>query len=243
MTLNETLKKRHFPNESALGKKMQIQDEVWRTIIGVVAEVRERGFEATLKPGVYLPIVQNKTAWAIPGQLVVRTKTPPLALAPAVREIIWSINPDQPISQIRTMDDIIDLDVADRKQQMSMLGAFSVLALILAALGIYGVLAYAVSQRTREIGVRMALGAASSQVVRMIVRQGFQLAGAGLVVGAAVAFALSRAMTSILFGVQPADPVTFGVTIAILSLVSIAACTIPAIRASRVDPLIALRDE
>jgi predicted permease len=243
VVINETLKKRFFPKESPLGKKLQIQDEVWRTIIGVVAEIRERGFEATLKPGVYLPNVQNKTAWAVPAQLVIRTKTPPLALAPAVREIIWSVNPDQPISQIRTMDEIIDLDVADRKQQMSMLGAFSVLALILAALGIYGVLAYAVSQRTREIGVRMALGAHAIDVVRMIAGGGLKLVGFGLVIGMAAAIGLTRWMEKILYGVKATDPATYALVAAVLVTVAILACVIPARRAANVDPMVALRDE
>ncbi len=244
VVVNETFKKSFFGNQSPLGRRITTDSTgVRRTIVGVVGEVRERGFAPALRAAVYLPLVQNKLGWAIPDTIVIRTKTPPLNLAPAVRAAIWSIDSEQPISLIRTMDEIIDSDVADRKQQMTMLGAFSVLALILAALGIYGVLAYAVSQRTREIGVRMALGAHAIDVVRMVAAGGLKLVGLGLLIGGAAAFTLSRSMTKILYGVEPSDPTTYALVAVVLLTVAVLACVIPACRAASVDPLVALRDE
>ncbi|MEO8025178.1 MAG: ABC transporter permease [Bryobacteraceae bacterium] len=244
VVVNETFKKQFFANQSPLGKRIQTDTtDVWRTVVGVVGEIRERGFVPALKPGVYLPVVQNKEGWAIPAELVVRTATPPLALAPAVRDAIWSVDRDQPISLIRSMDEIIDTNVADRRQQMAMLGSFAALALVLASLGIYGVLAYAVSQRTREIGVRMALGAHASDVIRMVAASGLKLVLLGLAVGAAAALALSRLMTKILYGVEANDPATYALVAVTLLVVALLACAIPARRAASVDPMVALRDE
>ncbi|MEO8027842.1 MAG: FtsX-like permease family protein, partial [Bryobacteraceae bacterium] len=243
IVINETMANLFWPNGGAIGKRMQVSGgPVWRKIVGVIVDIRERGLEASAKPGMYLPIVQIPEGWAVPQDLAIRAKNPE-SLTAAARKAVWAVDPDQPISAVQTMDELLSAEVADRRQNMALLAAFAGLALLLASLGIYGVLSYAVTQRTREIGVRMALGAASSEVVRMIIGQGLRLAGAGLLVGAVSALALSRVIASILYGVKPADPVTFGATIAVLLGVSFAACAIPALRASRVDPLIALRDE
>jgi putative ABC transport system permease protein len=167
----------------------------------------------------------------------------PQAVAKAARAVIWSVDRDQPISDVRTMDDIVDLEVADHRQQTTLLGAFAALALVLASLGIYGVLSYAVTQRTREIGLRMALGANSGDVTRMVVGQGLALTGLGIAIGLAAAFALTRTMTKLLVGVAASDPTVYIGVAALLAVIAFIACYIPAARASRVDPMIALRDE
>ena len=141
------------------------------------------------------------------------------------------------------MDDIVDLEVADHKQQTTLLGAFAALALVLAALGIYGVLAYAVTQRTREIGLRMALGADSGDVTRMVVGEGLALTGLGIAIGLAAAFALTRTMTKLLVGVAASDPAVYSGVAVLLAVIALVACYIPAARAARVDPMVALRDE
>jgi putative ABC transport system permease protein len=196
-----------------------------------------------MKPAVYLPVVQVPNGWNIPSQLAIRTSMNPLSVAKAAREAIWSIDRDLPISDVRTMDDIVDLEVADHKQQTTLLGAFAALALVLASLGIYGVLSYAVTQRTREIGLRMALGADAGDVTRMVVGQGLALAGLGIVIGVVAAFGLTRTMTKLLVGVAAGDPAVYASVAALLALVAFVACYIPAFRAARVDPMIALRDE
>jgi len=243
--INETFKKQYWPNESPLGKRIQTSgsNTPWQTIIGVVKDVRERGLEIDMKPAVYLPVVQVPFGWNIPSQLAIRTSMNPLAVAKAAREVIWSVDRDQPISDVRTMNDIVDLEVADHKQQTTLLGAFAALALVLASLGIYGVLSYAVTQRTREIGLRMALGANSGDVTRMVVGQGLALTGLGIAIGLAAAFALTRTMTKLLVGVAAGDPAVFTGVAALLAVVAFVACYIPAARAARVDPMIALRDE
>jgi putative ABC transport system permease protein len=243
--INETFKKQYWPNESPLGKRIQTSgsNTPWQTIIGVVKDVRERGLEIDMKPAVYLPVVQVPFGWNIPSQLAIRTSMSPLAVAKAAREVIWSVDREQPISEVRTMDDIVDLEVADHKQQTTLLGAFAALALVLASLGIYGVLSYAVTQRTREIGLRMALGANANDVTRMVVGQGLALTGLGIAVGLVAAFGLTRTMTKLLVGVAAGDPAIFAGVAALLAVVALVACYVPAFRASRVDPMIALRDE
>jgi ABC-type antimicrobial peptide transport system permease subunit len=175
--------------------------------------------------------------------LVVRTKNQPANLTPAVRRVISAADPEQPISNVQTMDEIIADNVADRQQQMILLGAFAGLALLLASIGLYGVLSYAVTQRSREIGLRMALGASTASVTRLVVGQGIALTGAGLLVGLLGAWAATRALKNLLYGVSSTDPVTFAAVAALLTVISFAACWIPARRASRLDPIVVLREE
>lgn len=196
-----------------------------------------------MKPAVYLPVVQVPFGWNNPHQLAIRTTLEPRALAKTAREAIWAVDRDQPIADLRAMDDIVDLETADHRQQAVLLGSFAGLALILATLGIYGVLSYAVTQRTREIGVRMALGASAQNVTRMVVGQGILLAVVGMLMGTVIALVLTRTMTKLLVGVKPADPGVYLGVAALLLLVALAACYVPAARAARVDPLVALREE
>jgi predicted permease len=245
VVINQTLARVFFPNESPLGHRMQFSRDTspFYTIVGVVHDIRERGYEATMKPAVYLSIAQAPEIWAIPDHLVVRTRGNPHDAAEAIRRVIASVDPAQPVTAVRSMDEIIDLEVADRHEQTMLLGVFAGLALVLSALGLYGLLAYAVSQRSREIGLRMALGATGREVVALVAGRGFVLAGIGLAMGVAVAWAATRAMGSVLYGVQPTDPSTFALAVALLATVAVAACLVPAARAARLDPMVVLRQD
>jgi putative ABC transport system permease protein len=246
IVINETLAKRFWPNNaSALGHRITMSDRtpVWRTIIGVVKDVRERGYELEMKPGVYIPYPQFTETWAQPENIMVRTKSDPAAITGAVRRVIASVDPEQPVAAVRTMDEILDRDVEDRTQQMSLLSAFASLALLLASIGLYGVLSYAVTQRSREIGLRMALGASARTVVGMVVGRGLVLTGAGLAIGLALAAAGARVMKTMLYGVDAFDPGTFAGVAALLCGIAALACWVPARRASRVDPIVVLREE
>jgi putative ABC transport system permease protein len=198
-------------------------------------------FPIPLRYSFHVPAAQQST-W-LTSELIVRAKGDPLSLAPAVRRIIAGVDPEQPVWGIRTMDDILDVAVADRRQQMTLLGAFAGLALLLASPGIYGVLSYAVTQRSREIGLRMALGASAVGVVRMVVGRGMLLTGTGLAIGLATSWALTRLMKNLLYGVAATDAATFASVSALLAAVSLLACWMPARRASRVDPIVVLRVE
>jgi putative ABC transport system permease protein len=242
--VNESFARHYWPKKSAIGQRISFNRPVptWRPIVGVVADVRERGYELAMKPELYAPIVLQNDGY-VPDYLVVRTKGDPTALAPAARRVIASVDPEQPVSNVQTMDEIVDLNVADRQQQMFLLGAFAGLALLLASIGLYGVLSYAVTQRSREIGLRIALGASASRVVRMIVARGLALTGIGLMIGLATAWAATRAMKNLLYGVAATDPVTFTAVAALLGFIALIACYAPARRAARVDPITVLREE
>ena len=244
VVINETLARHYWPQDSAIGHHIAFGgiNKVQRTIVGVVADVHERGYDVGMKPGVYEPITSLDTDWE-PDTLVIRTNGDPTALAPAARRMIASVDPEQPVSDLRTMDEIVDLNVADRQQQMTLLGYFAALALILASIGLYGVLSYAVTQRSREIGLRMALGASASSVIRMIVARGLALTGIGLTIGLIAAWIATRAMKNLLYGVAATDPLTFSAVAALLTFIALIACWAPARRASRVDPIVVLRDE
>lgn len=243
LVINTTLARTFFPNESALGKRIRVaEDRAPRTVIGVVEDVLERGLEQTAKPGFYTLTDQDPEGW-MPAELAVKTAGDPEALANAVRDVVWSVDKDQPVALIQTLEKIVAAELADRRQQVRLLGGFALLALVLAGVGIYGVLAYAVSAQVREIGVRMALGARPGDVTALVVREGLRLALAGLALGALAALGLGRWMRSLLYEVKPADPATFAAVGVVLLAVSLAACYLPARRAARVDPLEALRAE
>jgi ABC-type antimicrobial peptide transport system permease subunit len=179
----------------------------------------------------------------VPSTLLVHTKGDPTTIASAVREAVWSVDPDQPVSQIGTMNDILDREVAQRRVQAILLGALAVLAMTLACVGIYGVMAYLVTQQNHEIGIRVALGADSRNILGLVLGRGAKWTATGVGIGIAGAFFVTRLMRSLLFGVSPFDPLTFAAVTFTLAVVALAACYIPARRASRVDPMLALRFE
>jgi ABC-type antimicrobial peptide transport system permease subunit len=175
--------------------------------------------------------------------VALRTEGNPTAILPAARDAVHSIDPSLPLSNVKTMEQLVDASVGQRKLAMILLGVFSAIALLLASIGIYGVMSYSVAQRTRELGIRMALGAARRSVLQLVVGQGMALAGAGVVIGLVAAFALTRLLTTQLYGVSATDPLTFALVSALLVGVALLATLLPAMRATRVDPVVALRDE
>jgi predicted permease len=245
VVVNETLARRHFPGGSALGHQLRFgaPDTPAFAIVGVVKDVRERGYERAMKPAVYLSFAQTPSTWALPEFLVVRAKGRPEDLAEPLRRIVAAADPDQPITRMRTMSEILDLDVADRHHQMLLLGAFAGLALLLASIGLYGVLSYVVSQRSRELGLRMALGATPGSVMRIVVARGLSLTAVGLAIGLTLAWALTRTLQNLLYGVDAGDLPTFAGVVGLLAVIALAACLLPARRASRLDPIAVLKGD
>jgi putative ABC transport system permease protein len=245
IVVNETLARRHWPNENPLGHRLTFGfgsvEAPWFTIVGVVKDVRERGYEREMKPGVYVAFAQADGG--TPENLMVRVKGDPRTLAAPIRRIVTATDPEQPVAAIRTLDEIVDLDVADRQQQLTLLGAFAGLALVLSAVGLYGLLAYNVSARRREIGVRMALGAQARTVVGAIVGRGILLTFVGLGLGVLMAALAGRAMQSLLYGVGVFEPTVFAASAAAFTTVAVLASVFPAVRAARLDPMNALREE
>jgi predicted permease len=245
LVVNETFARRYWPNERAVGRRVSTggSDAPWRTIIGVVKDVRERGYELETKPGAYVVYAQAPATGFQPEYLVVRTNGDPISVAPAVRRVISELDPEQPVSTIRSMEQIVDMNVIDRTAQTTLLSTFAALALLLACLGLYGVLSYAVAQRTREIGVRLALGATAGEIARVVVGRGLALTAAGLTAGLALAWAATRTMQSLLVGIDAGDAATFTGVLGLLIIVALGACSVPALRAARVDPVRVLRQE
>ena len=243
VVVNEFLAKRHWPGQDAVGKRLKLtgSKEPWRTVVGVVKDIRERGLLLDMKPAVYVSV--NQVDSPSPYYLIARTAQDPASVINALRGAVWAVDSERPVSLIRTMDQLMEQNVADRARPMMLLGIFAGLALVLACIGVYGVLAYSVAQRTREIGVRMALGARPGDVTWMILGRGLKLSAVGLIAGAALAGILGILLRTLLFGVTPAAPLVYAGTAASLIVVALAACVIPAQRAARVDPVVALRDE
>ena len=238
--ISETMARRYFPNEEPLGKRIGRGPDRWREIVGVVRDVKHFGLDADTPPTMYMPVRQ------VPGRamtLVVRTNGDALSLAPSLRAQVWAGDRNLAIANFGTMKDLVSASIIQQRFILLLLACFAGLALLLAAVGIYGVMSYAVTQRTHEIGIRMALGASMGDVLKLIVRNGIALTLIGVAIGLALAFALTRLMTSLLFGVTPTDALTFAMVSGGLVLVALVACFIPARRATKVDPLVALRYE
>jgi putative ABC transport system permease protein len=239
VVINKTLATRFFPNEDPVGKRMTTGG-IQRTIVGVVGDAKYQGLGLEAGPQTYVPHAQSP----FPGmRVVVRTSTDPLSLVGAVRTQIQSVDSEEGPTRFATMEQLLSESVSQPRFNAFLIGLFAVLAFILSAIGIYGVVNYEVTQRTSEIGIRMALGARSADVLRLILRQGVVLTFAGLFAGVVGAFALTRFLSGLLFEVKPTDPMTYVTVAVLLGVVALAACLIPARRATKVDPLVALRCE
>ena len=245
--VNQTLARRVFWKANPIGKHLsQGKDEkkntIWAEIVGVVGDTRDQGAREKPQPELYVPYGQaHFTSGGV--ALILHTKTDPQSIANAVKQRVWALQKDQPITNIKTMDQLVAESNASPRFQSFLLGAFGALGLLLAIVGIYGVISYAVTQRTHEIGIRMALGAEPSQVMRLILAHGLKLAVIGVAIGIAAALGLTRLMSSLLFGISATDPLTFIATALLLLIVALLACYIPARRAMKVDPMVALRYE
>jgi putative ABC transport system permease protein len=241
--INEAAARLFWPDEDPVGRRIKTipnPNAPWSTIVGVVGDVRHFGLDAEPRPELYIPFDQGPPTGPF---MVIRTSDDPLSVVGAVRAQIQSVNKDQPLGSIQTMSRVLDTSVAARRFNMLLLGLFAGLALLLAAVGVYGVISYSVSQRTQEIGVRIALGAGSSNVLGLILGQGLKLVGAGVATGLVGALAITRIMSSLLFGIGATDPVTFFAISLLLVGVAMMACYVPARRATKVDPMVALRRE
>jgi putative ABC transport system permease protein len=238
--VNETLARAAWPNQDPIGRRLLFGASYQVPVVGVVGDVRNGGLDTPPKPEFYVSAMQAGFA---PGALAIHTRVAPDSLAGAVRRAIWSIDPEQAVTDVVSMQDILDKEVFQRRLQMTLLAVFAGLALALACIGLYGLLAYQVGQQVPEIGLRMALGAAPGEVLRRIVWLGVRLTAIGLAVGAAGALVTSRLLTNLLFGVKPTDPWTYGLVATLLLLTAVAASCLPARRAMKIDPITALRQE
>jgi len=242
--VDETLARRYWPNESPIGKRIKTvfirATNPWFTIVGVVGDVRSDSLETPGAPHVYLPLFQNPPYNAV---IYIRTAGDPGTLSEAIRHQVEAVDPNVPIYAIRSMDDVIVRSTAERRFALQILGFFACVALLLAAIGIYGVMAYTFSQRSHEIGIRMALGAQPRDILRMALSEGMTLVAIGLGAGLVGALILTRFLRTMLYAVTPNDPLTFVALAALLAGVAWLACFIPARRATQVDPLVALREE
>jgi putative ABC transport system permease protein len=245
VVISETMARRFWPGEEAIGKRLAAgrarTDADWIQVVGIVKDVRQFQLNAEPRPQMY--VSYRQADFFAPEDLVVKTDVEPASLAAAVRKVVWEIDKDQPVSNIKTMEEILGDSIARQRFSMLLLGVFAGVALLLAAVGIYGVMSYSVAQRTHEIGIRMALGAQTGAVLKLAVGYGLKLVVAGVLIGLVAAFVLTRLMSTLLFGVTPTDPATFALISLLLIAVAALASYIPARRATKVDPLIALRYE
>jgi putative ABC transport system permease protein len=236
---------RYWPAQDPIGKTFRHRDQT-RTVVGVVGDVRIRGLERTSEPQIYLPapqITEDFPSILDPKDLVIRHGGQGDALVAAVRQIVREVDPEQPISDVRPMEEVLAGDTATRRAQLQVLGVLAAVAVLLSAVGIYGLLAYTVAQRSQEIGVRLALGADPARVGRMILADGMRMAVIGIVPGVLGAYAAARAMSALLFGVAPGDPATFATAVGLALLMTFAGSLVPALRAVRVSPMSVLRAE
>ncbi|HVH69837.1 MAG TPA: ABC transporter permease, partial [Candidatus Dormibacteraeota bacterium] len=245
--INQKAANDFWPDEDPIGKRLKLgradSGSPWLQVVGVTRDVKENGLNEPTPYEVYCPYLQSRNSWQWPRFLVVRTTSEPLQIHEELRRLVARLDPEEPLNHVMTMSEVVDRQTSQMSTQAALLSGLAALALIIAGIGIYGVMAYLVSQRTNEMGVRMALGAHRWNIFSLVLRHGMKLVTAGLVTGLVVACMLTRLMRTLLFAVSPFDPLTFaGVTFA-LAFVALVACYIPALRATRVDPMVALRYE
>ena len=244
--VDEAMAKKYWPGQNPIGKHLTTEGEQpgkptkWMTVVGVIRTIKNYGAD---QPVLVETIIADEQSPGSGGNILVRSAVNPAQLVPALRAAVQSVDPDLPLYNVRRLETVVDENVAPRRLSVSLLGGFAALALLLAAMGIYGVMAFAVASRTHEIGIRMALGADSQSVMRLVLGQGVRLALIGVAIGIAAALALTRVMASLLFQVRATDPVTYIGVALLLTVVALAACYIPARRAMKVDPIVALRHE
>jgi putative ABC transport system permease protein len=243
--VSESFAERYWPGQDPIGRTFGHRGQT-RTVVGVVGNVRVRGLERNSEPQMYLPaeqIADASPAQFDPQDLVIRHSGPREALVSALRRIVHAADAEQPISNVRTMEEVVAGETATRRAQLEVLGVLAGVAALLAGVGLYGLLAYTVSQRSHEIGVRLALGAHPARVGRMVFADGMRLAVIGIVPGLAGAYAAARGMNTLLFGLPSNDPATFAAATGLILLVAIAGSAVPALRAVRVSPMSVLRAE
>jgi predicted permease len=249
--VDDTFVRRHFssaPLSQAIGKRLRFggEGEPWRENVGVVSHVRQTGLEEEGRAAIYQPWLQMNPRWLANSSramdMIVKTSTDPETMVAPIRGVVRTVDPDQPIANVRTLSSIVDETLAPRKFTLSVLSIFALVAFLLGAIGLYGVMAYHVAQRTREMGIRMALGAQRGNVMRLILKQGMTLVAVAVVIGLACSWMLTRLMKSLLFEVSATDAVAFSLPPVLLIVVALLACVVPARRATKVDPLVALRD-
>ncbi|HEY5676155.1 MAG TPA: FtsX-like permease family protein, partial [Myxococcales bacterium] len=243
MVINEALARKEFPGEDPIGKRIAQGSDPGHdaaTIVGIAADVKQYRLNTEAVPEIYYPERQQGLAEM---ELIVRADGEPMALLPAVKAQIAQLDPAQPVTKVRTLEQILERSAGPQRLLAQLLSAFAAAALLLATLGIYGVVSYSVSRREREIGVRMALGAQAAHVVRMVLREGLRLSLLGVLAGSLLALALARLVAGFLYGVSPTDPLTYALASCGLALAALLACWLPARRATRVDPAVSLRAE
>ena len=245
--VNEEMVRRFFSHQNPIGARVdwanRIGPRLWMTIVGVVADVKHSGLDQPVDPAVYAPFPQSDEAWRLWMTIAIRDRSGSASVAQQAKEIVWSLDGQIAVDDVYSMEQILSLSLAQQRFDMLLLGLFAALALVLALVGAYGVMAYVLSQRTHEIGVRVALGAQRSDVLNLVIGQAARLALTGIAIGVVGAFALTRLMSSLLFEVTPTDPATFTGVAVLLALVALLACYIPVRRAMKVDPMVALRYE
>ena len=247
VVINRRLADQFWPNSDPVGRRLKIgpldSPAPWATVVGVVGDSRQAGLYGDPRLELYVPYAQERRGFVAPRDLIIRTKGDSSTIAAAVRAAVWNVDKDQPVSNVRTMNQVLSDTVSQEKFQTLLLTLFGGLAVLLACIGLYGLISYAVTNRTNEIGLRLALGAQNADVLTLILKQGVVVTFVGIVVGLSVAFALTRILTGMLFEISPTDPLTFFSAAALLFVVAVLACYVPARRATKVDPLVALRYE
>ena len=240
MLVNEAFARQYLANEEAVGHELTDRG----TIVGVVGDVHQSSLDRAVVPEIYYPVAQNFAQLrSVGSSMVVSSPMPPESLVNTIRAAIREVSPNQATFRVSTMDRVVDRSLGRQRLYLWLLGVFAGIGTLLAAAGIYGVIAYLVTLRTREFGIRMALGADSGRVLRLVMRHGGVLVALGLVAGTVGALALTRFLSSVLYGVTATDARTFGAIAVLLAIVALAACAVPAFRASRVNPAVALRAE
>jgi predicted permease len=245
--VNDTLARTYWPNGDAIGKQFKFGPAAaptpWMQIVGVVGDVRQMGLDQPPREEMYFPYRQANGNYMVPQDLVVRTSGTLTGLGDTLRRLVWSVDPDQPVSNVMSMSELVNQDIAPRRLRAFLISGLAGIALALACVGIYGVMTYVVAQRRHEIGTRVALGATPHDILRSVLGRGARLTSLGIGIGLVGTVVSGRLIAGLLFGVKPADPLTLAVAVVLLGAVALVACYIPAHRATKIDPMVALRSD